>query len=218
MAGRSRVGRPRCWRQPRVSRWGRARWATGRSCPFRSRARCRCNGHAYAFVTDNLGSVTHLIDTTRATQAAYAYHPYGNQVSKTGGEDLFNLLGYTGALTDPAPDQGAASTGYTHLGNRWQNPATGSFTQQDSLSELANPANGNRYAYAADNPANYVDPTGQSFWTGFVTAIVFEAVVAVTCSVLVVGFTGGIGAGATVGCFYLGAATAAWAGYAGGQG
>ena len=112
------------------------------------------NGHAYAFVTDNLGSVTHLIDTTGTTQAAYAYDPYGNQVSQTGGEALFNLLGYTGALTDPAPDQGAPSAGYTHLGNRWQNPATGTFTQQDNLNQLANPANGNRYAYAADNPAN----------------------------------------------------------------
>jgi hypothetical protein len=176
MAGRSRVGRPRCWRQPRVSRWGRARWATGRSCPFRSRARCRCNGHAYAFVTDNLGSVTHLIDTTRATQAAYAYHPYGNQVSKTGGEDLFNLLGYTGALTDPAPDQGAASTGYTHLGNRWQNPATGSFTQQDSLSELA-------------NPANYIDPTGAGSWVSALFAGVSTVLGGLFCGFLVLGIT-----------------------------
>src|SRR6202008_954909 len=29
---------------------------------------------------------------------------------------------------------------------------------------LGTPADGNRYAYAADNPANYIDPTGQSWW------------------------------------------------------
>jgi RHS repeat-associated protein len=119
------------------------------------------NGNVYAFITDNLGSVTHLIDTSGATDAAYAYDPYGNQVSQSGGEALFNLIGYTGALTDPAPDQGAPSTGYAHLGNRWQNPATGTFTTQDTNSYLDSPADGNRYAYAADNPVNYVDPSGQ---------------------------------------------------------
>jgi RHS repeat-associated protein len=117
------------------------------------------NGHVYAFVTDNLGSVTDLIDTSGVTDATYTYDPYGNQTSETGGEDNFNLLGYTGALADPAR---GASTGYTHLGNRWQNPATGTFTQQDTINQLANPANANAYAYAADNPANYVDPTGRS--------------------------------------------------------
>jgi RHS repeat-associated protein len=76
-----------------------------------------------------------------------------------------NLIGYTGALTDLSTDvTGIASTGYVHLGNRWYNPATGSFTTQDTNSYLSDPANGNRYAYAADNPANYTDPTGQFGW------------------------------------------------------
>jgi RHS repeat-associated protein len=115
-------------------------------------------------ITDNLGSVTNLIDTSGATQARYAYDPYGNQVSQSGGEDLLSLLGYTGALADPAPDQGAPATGCTHLGNRWQNPATATFTQQDNINKLASPASANtyanNYAYAADNPANYIAPPG----------------------------------------------------------
>jgi hypothetical protein len=44
-------------------------------------------------------------------------------------------------------------------------PATGAFTSQDASSYLSNPANGNRYAYAADNPANYTDPTGQGIYS-----------------------------------------------------
>jgi RHS repeat-associated protein len=70
-----------------------------------------------------------------------------------------NLLGYTGAPTDIS---GGNATGYTHDGNRWYDTATGAFTTQDTSTHLANPANGNLYAYAADNPTNYIDPAGTS--------------------------------------------------------
>ena len=51
---------------------------------------------------------------------------------------------------------------YVHDGARWYNTITGNFTSQDTSSYLDNPANGNRYAYAADSPLNNIDPTGQN--------------------------------------------------------
>ena len=121
-------------------------------------------GTDYAFVTDNLGSVTTVVSNTGTTAATYVYGPYGNVITRTGypmGAE--NLIGYTGALTDlNTTVTGIASTSYVHLGNRWYNPATGSFTTQDTNNYLPDPANGNHYAYAADNPANYTDPTGRS--------------------------------------------------------
>jgi len=52
----------------------------------------------------------------------------------------------------------------TKLGQRYYNPALGAFTQQDTNQLLANPQNGNLYAYAGESPVSYIDPTGQSIW------------------------------------------------------
>lgn len=118
--------------------------------------------YASAFITDNIGSVTALVNASGATAANYAYGPYGNIITRAGAIGAENLIGYTGALTDLHTDiAGIPSTSYAHLGDRWYNPATGSFNTQDPQTRLGNPADANAYAYAADNPANNTDPTGQ---------------------------------------------------------
>ena len=114
-------------------------------------------GASYALATDNIGSVTNVIGAAGTTVASYTYDPYGHGNTPTGADAADNLIRYTGALQD-------TSSNYTHLGDRWYNPVTDNFTTQDANSLLANPANGNRYAYAADNPANNIDPTGHGIW------------------------------------------------------
>jgi RHS repeat-associated protein len=53
------------------------------------------------------------------------------------------------------------ATGWVHFGNRWYNPTTGRWTQQDTLDAPIDPNNANRYAYAGCDPINNIDPTGQ---------------------------------------------------------
>lgn len=68
-----------------------------------------------------------------------------------------------GALPDnPWRYAGGAldSTGLYHFGARYYDPAIGRWTQQDSVVSLGDPGNGNRYAYAGDDPVNNVDSTG----------------------------------------------------------
>jgi RHS repeat-associated protein len=54
------------------------------------------------------------------------------------------------------------ATGWVHFGARWYNPTTGQWTQQDTLDTPLNPSNANRYAYAADDPINGIDATGNN--------------------------------------------------------
>lgn len=113
------------------------------------------NSHYLAL--DGLGSPVALVNHTGGQTAAYSYDPYG-QVTATAvngsGAKNIQIYGYAGGFDDPR------ST-LIHYGQRWYNPETGRFTQQDALETLADPARANRYEYAASNPINYVDPTGQ---------------------------------------------------------
>lgn len=123
------------------------------------------NGSVYFFVTDNLGSVVDLIFTSGSTSATYNWDPYGHLISQSGGEENYNLTRFTGGLADMAYSTatGIPGTDDTYLGERWLNPELGAFIQPDPQTQLDNPANANAYPYAADNPANYTDPTGQCF-------------------------------------------------------
>jgi RHS repeat-associated protein len=107
----------------------------------------------YAYVLDGLGSAIGLIDSAGNPAAAYTYDPYGQTNTKTGPAADTNPIRYTGGLSD-------TTTGFTKLGQRYLNTTQGRFTQQDRFTRLANPENGNLYAYAACNPINFTDPSG----------------------------------------------------------
>ena len=120
-------------------------------------------GRSYIYLTDNSGSVTGISGSCGCSDASYNFTPYGNLASSSAGSGgsllTQNLIGYTGSLTDTF---NPGSTGYVHDGARWYSTMTSAWTSQDTSSYLDNPANGNRYAYAADNPTNNTDPTGAS--------------------------------------------------------
>ncbi|MDG4823232.1 RHS repeat-associated core domain-containing protein [Asanoa sp. WMMD1127] len=124
-----------------------------RGTPLGIRAETNGTSHHYFYVLDGLGSVVALIKHDGTLAGTYTYDPYGKTVSTTGaGEEIQeNAIGYAGGLR---------ADGLVKFGQRWYDPVRGRFTQQDNLSFVGDPAKGNRYAYAACNPTNYVDPTG----------------------------------------------------------
>jgi RHS repeat-associated protein len=96
-------------------------------------------GIDYFLVTDNLGSVVAVVNTSASVAASYSYDPYGGTASANeSGLNVPNIIRYAGGALEQ-------NTGLTKFGQRYYSPALGAFTQQD---RLANPGNGNLDAYA----------------------------------------------------------------------
>jgi RHS repeat-associated protein len=135
-------------------------------------------GAEHFYVLDDLGSPLALVNTHGTTVAAYTYDPYGVFTDSGGTTAAQNPYRFAIAgVADP-------STRLIKYGQRWYNPALGRFTQPDSIVRLADPDNGNRYAYAGDDPINNIDPTGRSCRTSLGLAIgsflIFEGAVLTT--------------------------------------
>ena len=97
---------------------------------------------------DQLGSTRALTDTTGATVATYTYDSYGRRTGSTG--TINTPLGYAAQYTDQ-------ESGFQYLRARYYDPTTGQFLTRDPMSAVT----GTPYAYAANDPVNYVDPTGE---------------------------------------------------------
>lgn len=150
------------------------------------------------YVLDALGSVLALTDSTGNTDtASYTYDPYGKTTSSTGSQTGINPFGYAGGYTDPS--------GQIHFGQRYYAPTVGSWTQLDSLSQINDPTQADRYAYAGDDPINDMDPTGQGLFGTIVGIVVGTAVGVATIPLDLTG----IGAVAGVGISVLAGADAA---------
>jgi RHS repeat-associated protein len=100
-------------------------------------------------VTDSLGSVRGTVNSSGALTGTTSYDAWGNPQT-TGGLTTATPFGFTGGYTDP--------DGLVYLINRYYDPATGQFMSVDpDLAQTQQP-----YQYAAGNPVNETDPTGDS--------------------------------------------------------
>jgi RHS repeat-associated protein len=104
---------------------------------------------------DRLGSTRVLLNETGTVVRRYTYDPYGNDIS-TGSWTTSTPFRYAGGEAD--------ATGLYHYGQRYYNPTTARWTQQDPLHQAADLLQANRYAYAGGDPANVTDPSG--LWFG----------------------------------------------------
>jgi RHS repeat-associated protein len=108
-------------------------------------------GSTHNYAKDRLTTITGLVSTSGALVNAYSYDPYGQQNGWI--EQVYNPFHYTSTYQDVA-------TGFYQMGVRYYQPGSGRFTQLDPLSSTI--FDGQRYAYAANNPCNMIDPSGMN--------------------------------------------------------
>ncbi|HEX4955564.1 MAG TPA: RHS repeat-associated core domain-containing protein, partial [Thermoanaerobaculia bacterium] len=120
------------------------------------------SGQSRALHTDHLGTPRLLTDHNGATTEFHTYFPFGEEATPPFQDsERMKFTGHERDLGDPN------STGddldYMHA--RFCSPAWGRFLSVDPASSARPhmPQSWNRYAYAAGNPAKYVDPDGRVF-------------------------------------------------------
>ena len=101
----------------------------------------------YHYASDEMGSITHVTDEKGKLLNHYEYDAWGNLTLED--EQVSNRFKYTGEQFDPVTQQ-------YYLRARFYNPALARFMQEDTFR-----GDGlNLYAYCANNPVRYVDPSG----------------------------------------------------------
>ena len=101
----------------------------------------------YHYGSNELGSITHLLDESGDILNRYEYDAWGNLVECE--ERAANRFAFAGEQLDPLTQQ-------YYLRARYYNPVMARFTQEDTYR-----GDGlNLYTYCRNNPVYYVDPSG----------------------------------------------------------
>jgi len=108
----------------------------------------RSDSGGYAeFLTEGLGSTIALADSSGALQTLYSYDPFGNSMQSGG--STTNSFAYTGREND--------GTGLYFHRARYYSPILQRFISEDPIGFLGG---SNLYAYAQNDPLDFVDPWG----------------------------------------------------------
>jgi RHS repeat-associated protein len=139
-------------------------------------------GSTYYYHSDHLGS-SNVVTDASATQVGFTeFTPYGSTFRKTGTYDP--KFKFTGKELD--------NTGLYFYGARYYDPEIGRFISADTIVQAPyDPQSLNRYSYCRNNPINYVDPTGHSWfskWWGKIVGAVAGIIGTILTGNMMVGF------------------------------
>jgi len=109
-------------------------------------------GGTFYLLTDHLGSVVAVLDSSGAMVGEQRYRPFGQPRLTPG--IIQTDRGFTG-------QQSLSAAGLVDFNARWVDSSLGMFASPDSLVQYAySPQALNRYSYVLNNPLTYSDPTG----------------------------------------------------------
>ena len=102
---------------------------------------------------DIKGSTINIVDNNKNAKISYKYSDFG-ETAETGDTDFYNEIAYTGGIYDE-------SINLYYLNARYYNPEDARFITQDNYrGEKEKPETLHLYVYCANNPINYIDPSG----------------------------------------------------------
>ena len=109
---------------------------------------------SYAYQKDVQGSTRAVTDTDGKCVGWYEYSDFGETTIHEEQAGFENVLCYTGGVYDE-------SSGLYYLNARYYNPEMGRFISRDTYEgKNEEPSSLHLYLYCANDPVNYVDPSG----------------------------------------------------------
>ena len=107
----------------------------------------------YIYNKDIKGSISNIVDNNGNAKISYTYSDFG-ETEEVGDTIFYNEIAYTGGIYDE-------SINLYYLNARYYNPEDARFITQDNYrGEKEKPETLHLYVYCANNPINYIDPSG----------------------------------------------------------
>ena len=117
----------------------------------------------YLYTEDLKGSTVNVLDNSASKVVSYWYNDFGEaeETKRNAYSSFVNEIQYTGGIND-------SLTGLLYLNARFYDPQTGRFISRDTYrGERQDAGTWHLYLYCANNPVNYVDPSGHWFFVPF---------------------------------------------------
>jgi RHS repeat-associated protein len=122
---------------------------------------------SYNPIFDAHGNMVALLNTSGALVQTVRYGPYGENAKEEGeGSVPYNatndplLFGGGYHMSGGNGGAGNVANNLYHFGERYYDPTTGRWTQQDPLRQIGSLSESDRFSYVGDDPINSIDPTG----------------------------------------------------------
>jgi RHS repeat-associated protein len=132
---------------------------------------CHLSQRFHFYITDHLGSVRAILDSSGNIKSTHDFEPYGVELQPLSNESTNFKYKYTGQERDN-------STNLDYMHFRYYTSTMGRFLKPDSLiPNPANPQSWNLYYYVNGNPVMFNDPSGHGGpeWMGPTYSVHFLA-------------------------------------------